>query len=84
MKARVFPNAKKFQASFEQGVLKVRVNAPAQDGKANAELKKKLSKLLGAKVLVMRGLKSRDKEIFIEGLSEKEVVEKVNSLSNQF
>ncbi|MEM4254913.1 MAG: DUF167 domain-containing protein [Candidatus Norongarragalinales archaeon] len=83
MRARVFPNAKEFCVSFGEGILKVRVCAPAEGGRANKELVRMLSKLLGVKVEVVRGLKSRDKEILFEDLSEKEVVEKVNSLSSQ-
>ena len=83
MRVKVVPNAKSFQASFKQGVLKVRVCARASEGKANEELVRRLSKLLGEKVAIVRGLKSREKEIVIEKLSEQEVVEKVNSLSGK-
>lgn len=83
MRVKVVPNAKGFQASFENGILKVRVCARATEGKANEELVRRLSKLLGAKVAIVRGLKSREKEIVIEKLSEQEVVEKVNSLSGK-
>lgn len=82
MKARVIPNAKSFQVSFD-GILKIRVCSPASEGKANDEVVKKLSKLLGEKVAIVRGLKSREKEIVIGKLSDNEVVEKVNSLSSQ-
>ncbi len=84
MRVKVVPNAKSFQASFaEEGVLKVRVAARATEGKANEELVRRLSKLLGAKVAIVRGLKSREKEIIVEKMSDKEVVEKVNSLSGK-
>ena len=83
MRVKVVPNAKSFQASFEQGVLKVRVCARASEGKANEELVRRLSKLLGEKVAIVRGLKSRGKEIVIEKLSGQEVVEKVKSLSGK-
>ena len=82
MKVRVTPNAKAFSASVEEGVLKVRIPAKAEGGKANEALVRGLSKLLGARVLISRGLKSRNKEIVVEGLSEQEVAQKVNALSN--
>lgn len=78
LRVKVVANAKSFSASFEEGVLKVRVSSAAREGKANEELARKLSKLLGTKVAIVRGLKSREKEIIVEKLSEKEVVEKVN------
>ncbi len=83
MRVKVVPNAKSFQASFAEGVLKVRVAARAAEGKANEELVRRLSKLLGAKVAIVRGLKSREKEIIVGKMSDKEVVEKVNSLSGK-
>lgn len=81
MKARVTANSKQFKAWFEDGLLNLRVRAPARDGKANEEITKELSRLLKAKVFVIRGLKSRDKEIVFE-LEEKEVVDRINSLAN--
>lgn len=81
MKVRVIPNAKKFGVSLEGGALKVRVCAPAEGGRANEELTKKLSKLSGARVFIARGLKSRDKEVVFEGMAEEVVMQKINSLS---
>lgn len=81
MRVKVIPNAKCFGISFEQGLLKARVCAPAEGGRANEELVKKLSKLVGAKVSIVRGLKSREKEIVFEGMDEGAAAEKINSLS---
>ncbi|HIH19658.1 TPA: DUF167 domain-containing protein [Candidatus Micrarchaeota archaeon] len=81
MKARITPNAKRFQVKIVEGVLKVRLCAKAEGGRANEELVHTLSKMLGAKVFILRGLKSRDKEIVVEGLTELETAQKVKSLS---
>ena len=82
MKVRVTPNAKAFSACLENGVLKIRVPAKAEGGKANQALVQWLSRLLGARVFISRGLKSRDKEIEVEGLSEREAGAKVIALLN--
>lgn len=81
MKVRVIPNAKSFGVSFEQGLLKARVCAPAEGGRANEELVKKLSKLVGTKISIVRGMKSREKEIVFDKMSEEAAAEKINSLS---
>jgi len=83
LNVKVTANAKKFQARFENGILKVRVRSPPEGGRANEELVKKLSKLLGRAVSITSGFKSREKEVFVEGSREEEVVQKVNSLSSQ-
>ncbi len=75
LKVRVTPNAKRFKIRFENGLLKARVRAPAEGGKANEELVRELSKIFGKKVFIVKGLKSRVKEVFVEGLSEKKVEE---------
>lgn len=77
MKVRVTPNAKRFEIRFENGLLKARVRAPPEGWRANEELVRELSKILRKKALVVKGLKSRDKEILIEGLSEEDVEEKL-------
>ena len=82
MKVKVIPNAKSFSVYLVDGVLKVRVCAPPEGGRANAELEKTLSKKLGKKVSITKGFKSREKEISVEGMDETEVVQKVYSLSN--
>jgi uncharacterized protein (TIGR00251 family) len=55
------------------GVLQARVSAPPVDGKANAALGKLIAKRLGvapSKVSVVRGEKSRDKLVRVEGVDE--------------
>ena len=53
------------------GELRVRVAAPAVEGKANAELQRLLGDLFGVRrsaVVVLRGERSRHKSVRIEGL----------------
>ncbi len=77
------PNAKRFEIRFENGLLKARVRAPPEGGRANEELARELSKILGKKVFIVKGLKSRDKQALVEGLTEKEVEEKIIEFSNR-
>ena len=62
---RVIPNAKKSEI-VEGDVLRVRVKAPAIEGKANKELISVLSKhykINKSKIRIVKGEKSRDKLI---------------------
>jgi uncharacterized protein (TIGR00251 family) len=55
------------------GVLQARVSAPPVDGKANAALRKLIAKRVGvapSRVSIVRGEKSRDKLVRIEGVAE--------------
>lgn len=57
----------------EGGVLRARVTAPPVDGKANAALRKLIAKRVGvapSRVSVVRGEKSRDKVVRVEGIDE--------------
>lgn len=56
---------------MRDGVLQVRVTAPPVDGKANRALCKMIAKRVGvapSKVSVVRGEKSRDKLVRVEGV----------------
>jgi len=77
LKVRVTPNAKRFEIRFENGLLKARVRAPPEGGRANEELARELSKIFGLKAFIVKGLKSRDKQVLVEGLSEKQVEQKL-------
>ena len=60
--------------------IKIKLRAPAMEGKANAALIRFLAAQLGIlprQIALMRGQKSRDKLIRIKGLSEKEVQERL-------
>jgi uncharacterized protein (TIGR00251 family) len=55
------------------GVLQARVSAAPVDGKANAALRKLIAKRVGvapSRVSIVRGEKSRDKLVRIEGVAE--------------
>ena len=65
---RVIPKASRNLVKEEDGRLKVYLTSPAQDGKANAQLIELLSKQLKVKkyqVRIIRGEKSRDKQVEI-------------------
>lgn len=58
---------------IEDGVLRARVSAPPVDGKANKALCRLVAKRVGvapSRVSVIRGEKSRDKLLLIEGIDE--------------
>lgn len=68
---RVVPGAKKNFVKDEEGRLKVYLNAPAVEGKANKALIKFLAeyfKVRKNQIEITKGLKSRDKIVNINGL----------------
>ena len=71
---RVQPGARRSEVVGPHGAaLKVRVAAPADDGKANAELERFVSEWLGVPrraVAVVRGRTRRDKTVRVDGLAE--------------
>lgn len=73
---RVTPRASRAAiAGEENGRLKVRLNAPPVEGRANDELLKLLARALGLKKSQLRlaaGLKSRDKTVLLTGIGEDE------------
>lgn len=77
MKIRVQPGARKNEIVGPHGdSLKIKVAAPPEDGKANAELCAFLADLLGvakSKVGVVKGHSSREKVIAVEGMTEAQI-----------
>lgn len=67
------PNARRDEVAGEYGdAIKVKVAAPAVDGKANAALLEYLASCLGVPVRsleLVSGEKSRDKTVTVEGLA---------------
>ncbi|USG99449.1 DUF167 domain-containing protein [Thermococcus argininiproducens] len=57
--------------------LKVKVKAPPVEGKANKEIVKFFSKLLGAEISLIKGETSREKDLLIRGVSIEEVKKKL-------
>jgi uncharacterized protein (TIGR00251 family) len=72
LRIRVVPNAKRSEVVGEYGeAIKIKIAAPALDGKANEALREFLSKTLdlpGRAIELISGEKSRDKVVAIEGL----------------
>ena len=65
---KVIPNAKKNEIISDNDRLKVKVNAPATDGKANKAVIKLLAvyfKVKERQISIIRGEKSREKQIQI-------------------
>ncbi len=76
LKLRIVPNAKRDEVVGEHGdAVKVKVAAPALEGKANEALLEFIAEKLGLHrrdILLVAGEKSRDKLIEISGLDEAE------------
>jgi uncharacterized protein (TIGR00251 family) len=74
---RVTPRARRDEvAGWQDGMLRVRVSAPPLEGKANVAVAKLLAKSLGVPthdIAIVRGEKSREKHVVVEGLSEQEI-----------
>jgi uncharacterized protein (TIGR00251 family) len=74
LRLRIVPNAKRSEVVGSHGeAIKVKIAAPALEGKANQELIEFLADKLGVprrNVTLASGEKSRDKVVAIEGLEE--------------
>jgi hypothetical protein len=74
---KVTPRASKDSLNgFQEGVLKIRLNAPPVDGAANKALVRFLAKTLNtskSRVKVISGEKSRQKRIKVSGLAPDQV-----------
>lgn len=77
LKLRIVPNAKRAEVVGEYGdAVKVKVAAPAVDGKANSALLEFLAEKIGVSarvVSLLMGEKSRDKVIAVEGVETDEL-----------
>lgn len=73
LRVRVQPNASKTEITgFQQDALRIRINSPAQDGKANKALCRFLSKELGipkSRICIEKGQTARNKLICIHGIT---------------
>jgi len=71
---RVVPGARKSEIAGLMGDrLRIRLQAPAVEGKANAELQRFLAVVFGVRrsaIAVVSGEHARDKTIFVHGVSE--------------
>ena len=77
LRVHIVPNAKTNQVSGQYNdAIKIKLRAPAVEGKANAALRRFLAEELETSqrgIVLQRGERSRDKVIRIDGLSEEEV-----------
>ena len=82
---RVHPNAATNEVvGFTDGVLRVRVSAPPVKGRANKELLSFLSQILDvgkSKVRIIKGHKSRNKMIDVDGVSQQDIMERLSTYS---
>jgi hypothetical protein len=81
LRFHIVPNAKVNKVVGEHGTaIKIKLRAPAVEGKANAALRRFLAEELGVserQIVLERGEKSREKVIRIEGLSEETARERL-------
>jgi uncharacterized protein (TIGR00251 family) len=77
IRVHVIPNAKIEKVLGEHGdAIKIKLRAPAVEGKANTALRRFLAEKLSIPqraIVLEHGERSRDKVIRVDGLSEKEV-----------
>jgi hypothetical protein len=81
---RVTPRARKteFAGVLEDGILRVRVAAPPDEGKANAELLSFLAKVLGVRknrIDIVAGQRGLDKIVSVLDLSAEEVQTRISA-----
>jgi uncharacterized protein len=77
LRLHIVPNAKQNKVVGEHGTaIKIKLRAPALEGKANAALCSFLAdelKISECRIVLERGQKSREKVIYIEGMNEADV-----------
>src|SRR4030095_15253526 len=77
IRVHVIPNAKIDKVVGEHGdAIKIKLRAPAVEGKANAALRRFLAEKLSMPrrtIVLACGKRSRDKVLRIDGLSEKDI-----------
>jgi len=83
LKVRVIPNARKNEVvGFTGGEIRLKIKAPAVDGKANAALIEYLSELANvprSRIAIKAGEKARTKIIEIDGPSSDQVLARVKA-----
>ena len=82
LQLRVVPNASKAEIVgwLEPGLLKVKVTAPPEGGRANKEVIALLARTFGLgrrAVAIVAGEKSRQKVAALEGISEAEIAARI-------
>jgi uncharacterized protein len=67
----VKPNSPKFQVELDNSEIVVHATEDPEKGKVNKEILKEFSKLLHAKVELASGATSRQKQLFVKGVSKR-------------
>jgi uncharacterized protein (TIGR00251 family) len=84
IRVRVIPNAKHSEVMNRVGsIVRVRIAAPAVEGKANDQLIEFLADFFGVKprdVSILRGEKGKEKTVQIEGLPDHELEDVMDSI----
>ncbi len=70
---RVRPDSPGFRLSLNGDEIILELASPPQEGRANQEIMRELSKLLRCEVRILSGLKSRKKLLLLKGITEKEL-----------
>lgn len=71
-------NSPEFKVKTKEGHTLVFVTERPQENKVNREIIKNFEKMLGGKVTIAKGAKSRKKTIRVEGIAEDVVRQKLN------
>lgn len=83
LSVRLTPRAAREQVTLlDDGSLAVRVSAPPVDGRANAALERAVAgalRIAPSRVAVVRGARSREKAVRVEGLAEAQVRERLSA-----
>jgi uncharacterized protein (TIGR00251 family) len=69
----VKPSSQRFEIAVEDDEIVVRCTEEPVKGRVNRELAKELSKLFHARVELVSGLTSRQKQLLIEGIKKSEI-----------
>jgi uncharacterized protein len=85
LRLRVSPGSKRSSVNglYSEAAVRLSVAAPPVDGKANAEVEKFLSKILGASkgdVCVIGGASGRDKTVLVRGALPEQVRNRLGAL----
>ncbi len=74
LEVRVKASSGRFSVQLEKDGITIHTKSPPEGGKANQEIVKGLMKILRRDVRIVRGLKSKHKEIFVDGATPQEVM----------
>jgi uncharacterized protein YggU (UPF0235/DUF167 family) len=80
VRVRLQPGSRQSGVAGTQGVLRLRVQQPPVDGRANEAARSLLASLLdvpASRVRLLRGATSREKEFLVEGMGAAQVVERL-------